>query len=241
MLRFLRSPLATPVALALATVALVFATSAWSSPATSPRAHAAATCADYPDQAAAQRAADTRDADGDGIYCEYAAVPVRGTRATAGGAAAGARRPRPLQAQLPRPAGVQPITFSKTKYPNIRRHFLRRAAPRLAAHPGAQPPRRRRPPRPAARGHPDPRRLRPRRVPAGGRPRQGQGPRARPPPARLEGRRRLRPELGEPLARLDARASSCAASATAPASATSSTRSGARRRRLELGRRRAAA
>jgi hypothetical protein len=30
----------------------------------------AATCAEYPNQAAAQRAADTRDADGDGIYCE---------------------------------------------------------------------------------------------------------------------------------------------------------------------------
>jgi hypothetical protein len=30
----------------------------------------AATCADYPNQAAAQQARDTRDADGDGIYCE---------------------------------------------------------------------------------------------------------------------------------------------------------------------------
>jgi hypothetical protein len=34
-----------------------------------PTAHAAAVCADYPNQAAAQRAADTVDADGDGIYC----------------------------------------------------------------------------------------------------------------------------------------------------------------------------
>jgi hypothetical protein len=31
-------------------------------------AHASATRADYPNQAAAQRAANTRDADGDGIY-----------------------------------------------------------------------------------------------------------------------------------------------------------------------------
>jgi hypothetical protein len=37
------------------------------SPAHQPVAHAAATCADYPNQAAAQRAGDTRDADGDGI------------------------------------------------------------------------------------------------------------------------------------------------------------------------------
>jgi len=34
-----------------------------------PVAHAAATCSDYPNQKAAQEAADTRDADGDGIYC----------------------------------------------------------------------------------------------------------------------------------------------------------------------------
>jgi len=35
----------------------------------------AATCADFPNQAAAQRAADTRDADGDGIYCESLPCP----------------------------------------------------------------------------------------------------------------------------------------------------------------------
>jgi hypothetical protein len=35
----------------------------------------AATCADYPTQAAAQAAGDTRDADGDGIYCESLPCP----------------------------------------------------------------------------------------------------------------------------------------------------------------------
>src|SRR5919197_2295956 len=35
----------------------------------------AATCADYPDQASAQRAHDTVDADGDGIYCESLSCP----------------------------------------------------------------------------------------------------------------------------------------------------------------------
>jgi hypothetical protein len=35
----------------------------------------AAVCADYSNQAAAQRAADTRDADGDGIYCEALPCP----------------------------------------------------------------------------------------------------------------------------------------------------------------------
>jgi hypothetical protein len=40
-----------------------------------PIAHTSATCSDYPNQAAAQRAADTRDADGDGIYCEDLPCP----------------------------------------------------------------------------------------------------------------------------------------------------------------------
>ena len=43
-----------------------------------PAAHAAATCADYPNQAAAQRAADTRDPDGDGVYCESLPCPCAG-------------------------------------------------------------------------------------------------------------------------------------------------------------------
>jgi len=34
-----------------------------------PGSASAATCADYDNQAEAQRAADTRDSDGDGIYC----------------------------------------------------------------------------------------------------------------------------------------------------------------------------
>jgi micrococcal nuclease len=40
-----------------------------------PRARASAVCADYDDQADAQRAADTIDADGDGIYCEALPCP----------------------------------------------------------------------------------------------------------------------------------------------------------------------
>ena len=48
----------------LAFVALVLALG-WTAPVAS-----AATCSDYANQAAAQRAVDTRDPDGDGIYCE---------------------------------------------------------------------------------------------------------------------------------------------------------------------------
>ena len=62
--------LALPLLLVVAALALV-----------APQAARAATCADYPNQAAAQRAADTRDADGDGIYCEDLPCPC----STAGG------------------------------------------------------------------------------------------------------------------------------------------------------------
>ncbi|WP_156028180.1 hypothetical protein [Candidatus Solirubrobacter pratensis] len=47
----------------------LFAPAANARPLDVPVAHASATCADYPNQAAAQRAADTRDGDGDGISC----------------------------------------------------------------------------------------------------------------------------------------------------------------------------
>jgi hypothetical protein len=42
----------------------------WTAPTAS-----AATCDDYSNQADAQRAQDTRDADGDGIYCEALPCP----------------------------------------------------------------------------------------------------------------------------------------------------------------------
>ncbi len=50
--------------------ACVFSTLAFA-----PAAAQAATCSDYDNQAEAQRAADTRDADGDGIYCETLPCP----------------------------------------------------------------------------------------------------------------------------------------------------------------------
>src|SRR3954465_4075138 len=119
---------------------------AWLAPAASARpldapvAHASATCADYPNQAAAQRAADTRDADGDGIYCESLPCPCAGPGAPASPPAPAA--PAPSQRRCQHPAGVQNITFSKTKYPHIRAHFrasLRRGWPRTLVlnRPGA--------------------------------------------------------------------------------------------------------
>ena len=53
--------------------------------AAEPRAYAAATCDDHPNQASAQRAKDTRDADGDGIYCESLPCPCLKPGAGGGG------------------------------------------------------------------------------------------------------------------------------------------------------------
>jgi len=44
-------------------------------PTDAPVTYAAATCDDYANQAEAQRAKDTRDPDGDGIYCESLPCP----------------------------------------------------------------------------------------------------------------------------------------------------------------------
>jgi 5-methylcytosine-specific restriction endonuclease McrA len=61
-----------------------------------PIAQASATCSDYSNQADAQRAADTRDADGDGIYCETLPCPCSsGSGSGGGGNPAPAPRPKP--------------------------------------------------------------------------------------------------------------------------------------------------
>src|SRR3954469_9613377 len=89
-----------------------------------PIAQASAVCANYPSQAAAQRAADTVDGDGDGIYCESLPCPC-----SEPGAAAPDPTPFRPESGGPsgciRPRGVQPISFSGTKYPNIERHTER--------------------------------------------------------------------------------------------------------------------
>lgn len=91
----------------------------------SPVARVTAVCADFPNQAAAQRAHNTRDADGDGIYCEALPCPCSTASSGSGGVV-----PQPSSgvgtnpAGCVRPRGVQNISFSATKYPNIRRHFL---------------------------------------------------------------------------------------------------------------------
>ena len=60
------TPLTCFLALALAMAAVAGLTTGAGA---APTAHTAATCSDYNTQADAQRAADTRDPDGDGVYC----------------------------------------------------------------------------------------------------------------------------------------------------------------------------
>jgi hypothetical protein len=87
-------------------------------PQIEPLARPASVCADYPNQAAAQRAADTRDGDSDSIYCESLPCPCLkpGDSSTPGSGEASD------QPTCRRPPGVQSISFSATKYPNIKRH-----------------------------------------------------------------------------------------------------------------------
>src|SRR5881392_559291 len=62
--------------------------------ALAPAAAQAHTCADYPNQAAAQKAADTRDADHDGIYCEDLPCPCLKPGSTGGGSGSTPTHPR---------------------------------------------------------------------------------------------------------------------------------------------------
>jgi hypothetical protein len=80
----------------------------------------AATCSDYANQAAAQRAHDTRDADGDGIYCE--SLPCPCLRGGGGGGAPPASHPAPSCVS---PHRTVVLTFSAARYPDIRAHWLR--------------------------------------------------------------------------------------------------------------------
>ena len=90
-----------------------------------PIAHASAVCAQYPNQAAAQRAADTVDGDGDGTYCESLPCPCLKPGAPAPDRTPTRRPGSSGRTGCTRPGGVQPVSFSATKYPNIKRHTER--------------------------------------------------------------------------------------------------------------------
>jgi hypothetical protein len=102
----------------------------------------AAVCANFTNQAAAQAAHDTVDADHDGIYCEslpcpcstagpgaappspVAPPPPRPTPPPPAPASTAARNPQGCK----RPASIQRLVFSEAKYPNISAHYFRAVA-----------------------------------------------------------------------------------------------------------------
>lgn len=63
--------------------------------------------------------------DGDGIYCEALLCPCATGKGEEKKEADGAPREKPAKQTCSKPRRVQNISFSKTEYPNIRRHFLR--------------------------------------------------------------------------------------------------------------------
>ncbi len=117
---------------------LAFASALPAAASALPAAASAKSCSAYPNQAAAQRAADTRDGDGDGIYCESLPCPClkNGVKQPASKPAPNSEAGKPApnseasnpvpnsEAGCRRPSSVQNIGFSATKYRNIRRHFL---------------------------------------------------------------------------------------------------------------------
>src|SRR4051812_12745782 len=108
--------------LALLMGLLVLALWPAAAPAEEPVARASATCSDYPNQAAAQRAGDTRDADGDGIYCESLPCPCSTAPPGSGGGDDPGEDPPASQPSCTKPSDVQRLVFSAGKYPHIRAH-----------------------------------------------------------------------------------------------------------------------
>ena len=115
------------IAVAVATVGIFFAALALM-----PSTALGVTCSSFPNQAAAQAAANTRDPDGDGVYCE--SLPCPCSTAKSGG---GSSSPTPVAPADPAPtpasdgtspagcttpSGVQSVAFSSAKYPNILAH-----------------------------------------------------------------------------------------------------------------------
>lgn len=68
------------------------------------------TCASYANQAAAQRAHDTVDADHDGIYCESLPCPCSSAKGGGGGTGGGTTHATPKRPKLGRPHALGPWT-----------------------------------------------------------------------------------------------------------------------------------
>jgi hypothetical protein len=94
-------------------------------------ASVSATCAAVSNRAAAQRAHNTRDGDGNGVYCDGPRCPC--LKPGGGGGVNPVPAPKPRSSSV-HPKGVLHLVFSRAKYPNIRHHFLaavKRGSPRV--------------------------------------------------------------------------------------------------------------
>lgn len=126
--RFVRALLAVVVVLTI-TAAVVF--KAW--PAAPDVATAASSCSNYRTQAAAQAAADTRDPNQNGLYCESLPCPCAGK--SSGGSGSSHPKPTPPPSTSSSsgtsadPKGcrivkeVVDVGLSRTKYPKVRAHW----------------------------------------------------------------------------------------------------------------------
>jgi hypothetical protein len=86
-----------------------------------PGSASASTCGDYSNQAEAQRAHDTRDSDGDGIYCENLPCPcLKPDTKSSPPAQPPITAPK---TSCRRSSTVQRLRFSATKYPTIKAHM----------------------------------------------------------------------------------------------------------------------
>lgn len=103
-------------------------------------AAAASSCSDYATQAAAQAAADTRDADGDGIYCESLPCPCAGKSPTKTPSPVPPSSSSSTSGTAADPKGcrvvknIVDVGLSKTKYPKVRAHWelaIKRGWPRV--------------------------------------------------------------------------------------------------------------
>lgn len=100
-----------------------------------------AVCADFPNQAAAQAAANTRDGDGDGIYCEALPCPCAGPGGGGSGGSGGSGGGSggsggSSKSECVRPDKTVELWFSRERYPNVYRHVrqaLRRGWPSILA------------------------------------------------------------------------------------------------------------
>jgi hypothetical protein len=104
-----------------AVLAAVIATTLAPALADRPEAHAAKVCSDYSNQREAQLNKDTRDADGDGIYCESLPCPCLKPGSDGGGGGEGPSAHDPSGCHIAR--RLVRVRFDDDRWPHIADHI----------------------------------------------------------------------------------------------------------------------